>query len=299
MLGTVVTVVGSFLDSKRVDDCLNQLKKLTASEISIDILKNNYAVDFFIPEYSEDLSSKIRKTLSNINGCDVFVQKNDKNRKKKLLIADMDATMISQETLDEVAEEFNLRDQVAFITEKAMNGEMDFEKALTERVKLLEGKPSSALLRVVEKINYTRGAKELILTMNNFGAKSVLVSGGFEIFAKKVSHDLGFHKFFSNRFEIVGKLLTGNVIPPIINKEAKEKILLKEIEIEGINIDETMAIGDGANDIGMLRKAAAGVGYYAKPKVIEEIENHIKHTDLTSLLYMQGYKYSEFVFRAD
>lgn len=294
MFETVITVVGSGCNHKKIENCINEIKKHYLCDVESKVLKENYAFDLFLSERFEVISNKFVKTLPCFEGLDVFIQKNDKNRKKKLLISDMDATMVAEETLDELAGEFGLKDKVSFITEKAMKGEMDFQQALEERVGLFKGKSYSSLQKVADKINYNKGAKELISTMNKFGATTILVSGGFDLFARKVAQELEFKKFFSNNFEKVENILTGKIIPPIIDKNMKAKILAAEAKENGLFQDETMAVGDGANDIAMLLKASAGVGYYAKPAVIEQVENQIRFTDLSSLLYMQGYRYEEF-----
>lgn len=226
---------------------------------------------------------------------DLAVQEAE-SRRKKLLIADMDSTMIGQECIDELAAEVGLKDKVAAITARAMNGEIAFEPALRERVALLKGLPISVVDEVIEKrITLTPGGRELIATMKAKGHYTALVSGGFTVFTRPVAAMLGFDENRANVLLEEDGLLTGAVAEPILGKQAKVDALAEIAARLGISTDEAMAVGDGANDLGMLHLSGAGVALHAKPAVAAEAKIRIDHGDLTALLYLQGYRKSDFV----
>ncbi|WP_430439416.1 phosphoserine phosphatase SerB [Shinella sp.] len=217
-------------------------------------------------------------------------------RRKKLLIADMDSTMIGQECIDELAAEVGLKDKVATITARAMNGEIAFEPALRERVALLKGLPASVIDEVIEKrITLTPGGRELIATMKAKGYYTALVSGGFTVFTSRIAATLGFDENRANLLIDADGKLTGEVAEPILGKQAKVDALIEISERLGISPDDAMAVGDGANDLGMLHLSGAGVALHAKPAVAAEAKIRIDHGDLTALLYLQGYRKSDFV----
>jgi phosphoserine phosphatase len=217
-------------------------------------------------------------------------------RRKKLLIADMDSTMIGQECIDELAAEVGLKDKVATITARAMNGEIAFEPALRERVALLKGLPVSVIDEVIAKrITLTPGGKELIATMKAKGFYTALVSGGFTVFTSRIAATLGFDENRANLLLDADGRLTGEVAEPILGKQAKVDALVEISERLGITPEEAMAVGDGANDLGMLHLSGAGVALHAKPAVAAEAKIRIDHGDLTALLYLQGYRKSDFV----
>lgn len=222
------------------------------------------------------------------HGVDCIVQPTA-HRRKKLLICDMDSTMITVECIDELADFVGKKAEVAKITERAMNGELDFAQALTERVALLKGLPESTLQRCYdERVKLMPGAKELVAFMKAAGAHAVLVSGGFTFFTSRVREALGMDEDFSNTLEIEGGLLTGRVVPPILSKEAKLATLQRKIQQLGITADDVLAIGDGANDLPMLLAAGLGVAYHAKPVVQAQAKHRINHCDLSALIYVQG-----------
>jgi len=226
---------------------------------------------------------------------DLAVQEAE-TRRKKLLIADMDSTMIGQECIDELAAEVGLKDKVAAITARAMNGEIAFEPALRERVALLKGLPVSVIGEVIEKrITLTPGGRELIATMKAKGYYTALVSGGFTVFTSRIAETLGFDENRANILLDADGRLTGEVAEPILGKQAKVDALVAISERLGISPDEAMAVGDGANDLGMLHLSGAGVALHAKPAVAAEAKIRINHGDLTALLYLQGYRKSDFV----
>ncbi|MGV1833788.1 phosphoserine phosphatase SerB [Rhizobium rhizogenes] len=217
-------------------------------------------------------------------------------RRKKLLIADMDSTMIGQECIDELAAEVGLKGKVATITARAMNGEIAFEPALRERVALLKGLPISVVDEVIAKrITLTPGGPELIATMKTKGYYTALVSGGFTVFTSRIAATLGFDEDRANILLEDNGILTGHVAEPILGKQAKVDALNDIAEKLGISTDDALAVGDGANDLGMLQLAGSGVALHAKPSVAAEARMRIDHGDLTALLYIQGYRKSDFV----
>jgi phosphoserine phosphatase len=226
---------------------------------------------------------------------DIVIQNQD-DRRKKILIADMDSTMIGQECIDELAAEVGLKDKVSAITARAMNGEIEFEPALRERVALLKGLPVSVVDEVIAKrITLTPGGLELIATMKAKGHYTALVSGGFTVFTTKIGATLGFDE---NRANILGQQngeLDGTVAEPILGKQAKVDALNDIARKLGISPDDAIAVGDGANDLGMLHLAGSGVALHAKPAVAAEAQIRIDHGDLTALLYIQGYRKADFV----
>ncbi|CTQ53011.1 Phosphoserine phosphatase [Roseibium album] len=226
---------------------------------------------------------------------DVFVQA-EQGRRKQLLIADMDSTMIRQECIDELAAELGLKDRISEITERAMRGEIEFEPALRERVGLLAGLAVSSIDTVLSgRISLMPGGRTLVQTMKANGAYCALVSGGFTHFTKAVSDMIGFDENQANTLlEDHGKL-TGRVGEPILGREAKRARLEYLVADKGLSFDNTLAVGDGANDLAMIERAGAGVAYRAKPAVAEAADFRVNHGDLTALLYLQGYAESDFV----
>lgn len=226
---------------------------------------------------------------------DVVVQ-NAETRRKKLLIADMDSTMIGQECIDELAAEVGLKDKVAAITARAMNGEIAFEPALIERVALLKGLPVGVVNEVIEKrITLTPGGRELVATMKAKGYYTALVSGGFTVFTGPIATTLGFHENRANILLEKDGHLIGAVAEPILGKQAKVDALVDITTKLGISTADALAVGDGANDLGMLHLAGAGVALHAKPVVSSQVKIRIDHADLTALLYIQGYRMTDFV----
>jgi phosphoserine phosphatase len=215
-------------------------------------------------------------------------------RRKRLLVADMDSTMIEQECIDELAGLIGIRDRISAITERAMAGELNFETALKERVALLAGVTLDQIETIVSRITLTPGALALVRTMRAHGAHAALVTGGFTQFTQPVAARLGFDEIFANRLEITDRALTGVVIEPVQGREGKRAALVDLRERLGLAREATLAIGDGANDLDMLQEAGLGVAYHAKPKVAEAAHARVDHADLTTLLYAQGYRREEF-----
>ena len=218
-------------------------------------------------------------------------------RRKKMLLADMDSTMIEQECIDELADVAGVGDHVKDITARAMNGELDFEGALTERVALLKGLDASVIDTVLaSRITYMPGGRTLLSTMKASGAHCVLVSGGFTAFTAQVAADLGFDENRANTLLIEDGKLTGDVARPILGRAAKVQALDEITARLGIAEADVIAAGDGANDLGMLGRAGFGVALHAKPSVAEQCDIRINHGDLTALLFLQGYSGDSFVF---
>jgi phosphoserine phosphatase len=217
------------------------------------------------------------------------------NRRKRLLIADMDSTIIGCECLDELADMAGIKPQVAAITERAMRGEIEFESALRERVALLKGLPLGALERTYnERVHLNPGAATLIATMRANGAHTLLVSGGFTFFSGRVMRAAGFHAHRANTLAHDGEMLTGFVDEPILGRAAKLAALEESVAALRIAADDALAVGDGANDLAMIEHAGLGVAFHAKPVVAAAARASVAHGDLTALLYLQGYKQSEF-----
>ncbi len=220
-------------------------------------------------------------------------------RRKLLLVADMESTVIENEMLDELADFLGLRDRIAAITARAMNGEIDFAGALNERVGLLKGLPLARLDEAARRIRYTPGGATLVATMKQRGAYCAMVSGGFTHFTKLVAERVGFDFDSANVLVHDGRELSGTVEAPILGKEAKLATLRHLGSLHGLSPADAIAVGDGANDIPMLQEAGLGVAFHAKPAVSAAVGARLDHCDLTGLLYLQGYRRSEFVERPD
>lgn len=259
-------------------------------------LADDIACDIALPTgiTSKEAESLLRDTLDGAP-VDVVVQEHER-RRKKILIADMDSTMIQQECIDELAEEAGLREHVAAITARAMNGEIAFEPALRERVALLKGLPLSVIDKVIStRITLMPGGPELVRTMRKHGAYTALVSGGFTSFTHRIAEMIGFNEERANRLIDDGKHLTGLVTEPILGREAKVEKLVEIADRLGLTPDDAIAVGDGANDLGMIQLAGTGVALHAKPAVAAQAQMRVDHGDLTALLYIQGYRKTDFV----
>jgi phosphoserine phosphatase len=245
--------------------------------------------------HNRALAERLRAALSP-GAIDVVVQ-GASGRRKKLFLADMDSTMIGQECIDELADYVGVKQHVAAITERAMRGEIEFESALRERVALLKGLRADVVDEVIaDRIRLTPGARILVATMRGHGAHTCLVTGGFTLFAQRIAAMIGFDESRANTL-VVGPdgRLTGEVAEPIFAREGKLATLLELARRLRLAPDETLAAGDGANDIAMIEAAGLGVAYHAKPKVAQAAAARIDHGDLTALLYAQGYRRDEFV----
>ncbi len=228
---------------------------------------------------------------------DIAVQP-EANRLKKLLISDMDSTMITIECIDELADYAGIKPQVAAITERAMLGELDFEQALRGRVALLRGLDSAAIQQCLdERVKIMPGAEILVRTMAHSGASTILVSGGFTRFAKPVAQAIGFESFHANILGEDGGSLTGALDGPIVDSTRKDELLQSSARTANLSLDLCMAVGDGANDIPMLQRAGLGIAYHAKPKAAQAADVAIKYNDLTALLYIQGITADQWITR--
>ena len=223
---------------------------------------------------------------------DIIVQPADSPRRKALIIADMDSTMIQCECIDELADYAGLKAQVAAVTDAAMRGELDFEAALDARVALLAGMDAAVIVQCRrERVVLTPGATMLVRTMAKFGAHSILISGGFTAFARPVAAEIGFAAVHANSLLVANGKLTGKVARPIVDAAAKRAALLAA----GVDLPATLAVGDGANDIPMIEAAGLGIAYHAKPKAAAAADAAVRHGDLTVLLRAQGYKRADWV----
>jgi phosphoserine phosphatase len=260
------------------------------------VLDPGIAVDIpFTPGGADDkaIAERLRTALRQA-ALDVVVQP-QAARRKRLFVADMDSTMIGQECIDELADLVGLKQHVAAITERAMRGEIEFEPALRERVAVLKGLPASVVEEVIAKrITLTPGGRELVNTMRQNGAYTCLVSGGFTLFTGPISRTIGFNEDRGNTLIVEDGKLSGRVAEPILGREAKLATLIELREHLGLSPQDTLAAGDGANDLAMIEVAGLGVAYHAKPKVAAAADARIDHGDLTALLYCQGYARSEF-----
>ena len=252
------------------------------------------AFDFFDEGGEWGAGADIRATLQS-EPIDIALLRADEYGKRKLLIADMDSTMIAQECIDEIADYAGVGDQVGEITEQAMRGGLDFRSALRARIRLIEGLDENVLAEVAEqRLTLNPGARTLVQTMRANGAFCALVSGGFSFFTRIIADRAGFHDNRGNELLFEDGRLTG-VADPVLGREAKQEALESYMTEHNIPRQETLAIGDGANDLDMLGAAGLGVAYRAKPLVAEEARIKIDHADLTALLYLQGYRSRDFI----
>ena len=249
-------------------------------------------IPFRAGKESRTVADELRSVLG---GVDVVVQ-TAQNRRKRLFLADMDSTMIGQECIDELADFAGLKPKIAAITERAMRGEIQFEPALRERVALLKGLPAALIDQIIDqRIHLTSGARTLVATLRNNGAYTCLVTGGFTLFAQKIGKMIGFDEMRANRLKLdPDGHLSGLVEEPVFGRDAKHATLVELRERLGLGRDDTMATGDGANDLDMIAAAGLGIAFHAKPKLAEAAAARIDHNDLTALLYVQGYKRDEF-----
>ena len=260
-------------------------------------LDRGHAADIPFSAAADDDQRALTDTLRDaLPGTDVVVQPSA-GRRKKLFLADMDSTMIGQECIDELADYAGLKAHVAAITERAMRGEIVFVLVLCERVALFGGLPVSVIDEVLrERIRLTPGARALVGTMRAHGAHTALVSGGFTLFTDRVAAMIGFDENRANSLTVIdGHKLAGTVAEPIFGRDAKRAALIELRQEFGLAREETMAVGDGANDLDLIAVAGLGVAYHAKPKVAAAAPARIEHGDLTALLYIQGYRRDEFV----
>jgi phosphoserine phosphatase len=255
------------------------------------VLSPGEAVDLVL-----DTAPDLTEVRAALDGATVdAVAQTVQGRRKRLLIADMDSTIVTGETLDELADFAGLKERIAAITARAMNGELDFKAALRERVAMLKGLPVAALEQTWQRVRLTPGARELVATMRANGAVTALVSGGFSFFTGRVAVLVGFDLHRSNVLLDDGAVLTGAVAEPILDRHAKVATLRELAARDGLGLEATLAVGDGANDLDMLREAGLGVAFHAKPIVAAAAQARVDHADLRALLFAQGYRVCEFV----
>jgi phosphoserine phosphatase len=294
----IATPASSDMIGMSVEAARQALAKLGARIETIDWLAADIACDIFFDDLSPDQADAaargaIAESLSGV-AIDILAQP-AAGRRKQLLVADMEATIIANEMLDELADLRGIRPQIAAITARAMNGEIDFAGALRERVGLLKDMPQSALLEAGARIRITPGAAALVATMRANGAYAALVSGGLRVYADPIRDALGFDRAVANELIVADGKLAGTVKEPILGSEAKLATLTLLAVERGLSFAAVLAVGDGANDLPMLQAAGAGIAYHAKPAVAAQTRLRVEHGDLTALLYAQGYRREEFV----
>ena len=279
----------------------HQIEFFTGSNNSLKELSSNKAFEWTIvsQKLNNDLVKIIKKHLLNEN-IDLNIISTDKERKKKLLLADMDSTIIMEESLDELAKLIGLEKEVSKITSDAMNGKIDFEQALIKRVSMLKNQPITIFNELKKNIKLNIGAKELIKTMNSNGATTVLISGGFTFLTNYLKDFLGFHYSHANILKIEkaidgSSIISGKVEYPILDKNAKGKFLENYVENLNINFDDALCVGDGANDIEMIKKSGLGVSYNGKDVLNNAANVKFKYTNLKGLLYVQGISDKEII----
>ena len=283
-MGIATLIAAGRLDDRLVDRALGLLRELDASAQFADWIDEGDAADL---RFSSDLKAA-RWVLEALPEVDVVVQ-GDSPRIRKLLVADMDSTIIGQECIDELADFAGLKREIAAITERAMQGELDFETALRERVALLAGLEEDAISRcLAERVRPNPGAVTLVKTMRAMGASCLLVSGGFLSFAQPVAREVGFDRVQANRLGIADALLTGDVESPVVDAEGKRRALIQARAELDLQPTDVLAVGDGANDRLMIEEAGLGIAYRAKPALAEVADACLDHHGLDALLWAQG-----------
>ncbi|MDV3457175.1 phosphoserine phosphatase SerB [Sphingomonas sp. HF-S4] len=286
----IATLVADGLSTGQLSEATDRLAGTDCAPGGWEWLDSGKAADLRFAASPDAARTALEGALA---ATDVIVQP-EAGRAKKLLVADMDSTMITVECIDELADYAGIKAQIAEVTERAMRGELDFAEALDARVALLKDLEEAAIDRcLAERVRLMPGAKALVRTMKARGATTILVSGGFTRFAEPVGKDIGFDRVIANVLEIGEARLTGLVTKPIVNSGTKETTLLGALAELGLEAAQSMAVGDGANDLAMIRQAGLGVAYHAKPIVAAAAGARIDHGDLTTLLYAQGIARSE------
>ena len=286
----VATLVANPAQPVLGDGIVAQAARALGQETEHAVLARGIAADFAIPASLEAKAAELRlREALEGQAIDIVIQP-AAGRHKRLFLADMDSTMIGQECIDELADYVGLKAEVSEITERAMRGEIAFEPALRERVALLKNLPVKVVDEIIKsRITLTPGGRALVQTIRAKGGYTCLVSGGFTLFTGPVAAKIGFHEHRSNHLIVEGEMLAGEVEEPILGREAKLATLIELRTRFGLAPHETMAVGDGANDLAMLGEAGLGVAFHAKPAVAAVAHARIDHADLSALLYAQGY----------
>jgi phosphoserine phosphatase len=290
----VATLVANPLQPAVTDDLVTRAARALGQETERTVLARGIAADLILsaPADPKAVEAKLRSALEG-QPVDIVVQPLNQ-RRKRLFLADMDSTMIGQECIDELADFVGLKAEVSEITERAMRGEIAFEPALRERVALLKDLPVSVVDEIMaSRITLTPGGRVLVQTIRAHGGYTCLVSGGFTLFTGPVAAKIGFHEHRSNHLIVTSEKLAGKVEEPILGREAKLATLIELRDRFGLSPHETMAVGDGANDLAMLGEAGLGVAFRAKPTVAAAAHARIDYADLSALLYAQGYGQAE------
>ena len=283
-MGIATLIAAGRLDDRLVDRVLGLLRELDPKAAFLHWIDEGDAADLRFSGKGKDA----RWALDGLEGVDIVVQP-DEPRWKRLFVADMDSTIIGQECIDELADYAGLKEKVARITERAMQGELDFPGALRERVRLLAGLDERELRRCLdERVSLTAGAETLVQTMRAGGASCLLVSGGFLSFAEPVARSAGFDRVRANRLVFAGGKLSGEVGDPIVDAIAKREALIEAREQLGLKREDVLAIGDGANDKMMVEEAGLGIAFRAKPALVEVADAELRHHGLDALLWVQG-----------
>ena len=297
----ISNTIESKISNFYIDLISSHIEKSTNEKVSFRELSFRKAYEWELVSKKYDL--KLKKIMSDFQlkyeiDCN-FIKASEK-RKKKLLIADMDSTIIKEESLDELARQIGKGKEVSFITNEAMSGRVEFKKALKDRVAILKGNSTDILETLKKNININDGAKELVKTMNMNGSITVLASGGFTFLTEYLKEVLGFKYTHANKLNIIQKefkkfVITGIVEEPILDEKAKFEYLKKYIKKYNLNYSDTICVGDGANDIEMINYAGIGVSYYGKTALNKVADIHFKNTSLLGLLYAQGYCDNEII----
>ena len=290
----IATLIASDrIDARTIEQACDAISGVGGIPGAIHWIEEGVAAD--VPVLRADAVAARAALEGLFPGVDVIVQPRE-GREKRLIVADMDSTMITIECIDELADYAGIKAQVADVTERAMRGELDFEAALDARVALLKGLDVGVIDRCyAERVRIMPGAKALVRTMTTRGGRAVLVSGGFTVFADRVAAEIGFDRAVSNVLEISGDVLAGTVARPIVGAATKEALLIAERDALGLKASAVLAVGDGANDIPMIQAAGLGVAYHAKPKTAAAAGARVEYGNLSALLYAQGIPKADWV----
>ena len=291
---TLVSASTYVLTPQTVDRIVKALGRSGAKTDQPIWLSQSQACDISFNNLTPKKAEQVARDNLESTPIDIYAQPIH-HRKKKLLVADMDSTIIQGETLDDMAELAGIGPKIAAITARAMNGEILFRDALRERIAMLRGLDASYLDQTAKDLILNPGAETLVRTMVANGAYTALVSGGFRFFTERVAQWIGFDFNKGNEIEIINNRFSGEIVEPIITKAVKQETLEALAKEHQIDMAETLAVGDGANDLPMIQAAGLGVAYHAKPIVVAKARARVEHSDLTTLLYYQGYKKSAFI----